>query len=502
MRKNQQPNTVKIKESEEKTTLFSIFGNKLAQLDDDSADKTQDSEKSAKNSPSKSNSSRSKGKFSLQKRDLKPIEEMETASNDSRKGKKPIHANTISAPSTKPTKHIISSFFNNAIGTLSGKKSDKSSKTLANAKSKTNGRINSESDFSLNLPVGFGAHSRQCSNRSHPNEDTFKLVQDIYPISSKMSNQPNMTLGRHSTGALSKVISQQVIQYFAVFDGHGGQACSKFLRDNLHKIIPITPEFESGEFEKILFQSIKEAETKFFEVDDQELSGSCAIIGLLTQKKLLLANVGDCRGILFNKEGDVVHTTRDHKADEIEEKKRIEAAGGFIVRGRVFGLLAVSRSIGDREYKGKEVAKMVVSDPEIHEIELTDDHEFVVIASDGVWDTVDNETAGKIVHQALFVQNLSPQKAARLLIEKAVSKGSKDDCTAVVVQLLSNPNQLADDTISTPEGLKQIDLAVAEDSSWKFDDPEKEDKIEDVSPDNEIEFDFESQADFTDSPRS
>jgi serine/threonine protein phosphatase PrpC len=69
-----------------------------------------------------------------------------------------------------------------------------------------------------------------------------------------------------------------------------------------------------------------------------------------TAIKGIAANVGDCRAVLSDK-GKAVQLTFDHKPNAPKEKERIEAAGGFVHNGRVNGLLAVSRSIGDVNYK-------------------------------------------------------------------------------------------------------------------------------------------------------
>jgi protein phosphatase 1L len=97
-------------------------------------------------------------------------------------------------------------------------------------------------------------------------------------------------------------------------------------------------------------------------------------------------------------------------------------------------LLAVSRSIGDKEFKNTGV---VISEPEVSSIDIkAEEHEFAILASDGVWDSIEAESAVKIVRKALFEDNMSPAEAAKLLVEKAVSKGSRDDVTAVVVRFV------------------------------------------------------------------
>ena len=52
-----------------------------------------------------------------------------------------------------------------------------------------------------------------------------------------------------------------------------------------------------------------------------------------TKRKLVIANVGDCRAVL-SENGVAVQLSRDHKPDNEEEKKRIQAAGSFVHKGR------------------------------------------------------------------------------------------------------------------------------------------------------------------------
>ena len=82
--------------------------------------------------------------------------------------------------------------------------------------------------------------------------------------------------------------------------------------------------------------------------------------------------------------------SQDHKPDNAEEMRRIEAAGGFVEEGRVRGILSLSRALGDLEYKlNKKIgieAQMITCVPEIKKVDITGDDKFLFIACDGIWD--------------------------------------------------------------------------------------------------------------------
>ena len=98
------------------------------------------------------------------------------------------------------------------------------------------------------------------------------------------------------------------------------------------------------------------------------------------------------------KSGETIEISIDHKPESLPgECKRIVKAGGEIINGRVNGSPGMSRAIGDFEFKNKipkhkSTAKwflnnhIVTSFPDISVIDLTNEIEFLVIASDGIWD--------------------------------------------------------------------------------------------------------------------
>ena len=251
--------------------------------------------------------------------------------------------------------------------------------------------------------------------------------------------------------------------FFAVYDGHGGKGCSIYLKENLHNNIK--------EFSK---QGIKEAieitEEKFKveqalnekgEISDS--SGSCGIMAMIQNNKIIIANVGDSRLVLF-KNGKVFFSTEDHKPNTETEKKRIKNAGGEIYQtftyfplrqnGREIeapwrvlpGRLSVSRTFGDVEAKDPKfggIGGVVMALPDITEFDLDDEFNFMVIGCDGIFDVLSNEEileCVKIVLNEKKVEEINEDNIhdlcgdfAGMIVKGAIAKDSSDNVSCIVV---------------------------------------------------------------------
>ncbi|EMS56317.1 putative protein phosphatase 2C 13 [Triticum urartu] len=154
--------------------------------------------------------------------------------------------------------------------------------------------------------------------------------------------------------------------------------------------------------------------------------GSTASTAVLVGGHLYVANVGDSRAVI-SKAGKARALSVDHKPNRSDERKRIENAGGVVIWAgtwRVGGVLAMSRAFGNRLLK-----PFVVAEPEIQEELINGELESLVLASDGLWDAVENEEA-----VSLAKTEDVPESAARKLTEIAYSRGSADNITCIVVQ--------------------------------------------------------------------
>jgi serine/threonine protein phosphatase PrpC len=124
-----------------------------------------------------------------------------------------------------------------------------------------------------------------------------------------------------------------------------------------------------------------------------------------------------------------------HKASVESEKARIKAAGGMVMRGRVYGDLAISRALGDSQYKRPTAEGDFVSAiPATKQVPLREEHAFLVLATDGLWDKVSFEETVNIVKEKLDADPQYCCKAlARELTELTIERGSGDNVTIIVV---------------------------------------------------------------------
>ncbi|RAL42928.1 hypothetical protein DM860_009710 [Cuscuta australis] len=187
--------------------------------------------------------------------------------------------------------------------------------------------------------------------------------------------------------------------FFGVYDGHGGSQAAEFVTENLHLNIMECLKTCSGSGED-RDEAIK---VGYLKTDRDFLekgmcSGVCCVTALIEGDEVILSNLGDCRAVL-SRGGSAEALTKDHRAGEDDERKRIEDKGGYVEihRGawRVHGVLSVSRSIGDAHLK-----EWVIAEPDTRRMCLTSDMQYLILASDGLWDKVENQEAVDVVMQS------------------------------------------------------------------------------------------------------
>ncbi|KAL6526988.1 hypothetical protein OROGR_016078 [Orobanche gracilis] len=224
----------------------------------------------------------------------------------------------------------------------------------------------------------------------------------------------------------SKIDGQSVC-LFGIFDGHGGARAAEFLKEHLFENLLKHPEFIANT--KLAISEIYQQTDRDFLESEKETfrdDGSTASTAVLVGNHLYVANVGDSRTII-SMAGKAIPLSDDHKPNRSDERKRIESAGGVVMWAgtwRVGGVLAMSRAFGNRMLK-----QFVVAEPEIQDLEVGQDLELLVLASDGLWDVVPNEDAVSIAQT-----EEDPEGGARKLTETAFTRGSADNITCIVVK--------------------------------------------------------------------
>jgi protein phosphatase 1A len=275
-------------------------------------------------------------------------------------------------------------------------------------------------------------------------------------------------------------VDQEADHFFVgVYDGHGGSASSAFLRDNLHKSVlsllrknkatlnnnGSTEQEVSQKYESLLCEAFCATDSALIDhiagLGDPECwSGSTATVCLVNSSDIICANVGDSRAVLCR--GDKpIELSADHRpttmnASGRSEIKRVNDAGGWVTQSRVCGILAVSRAFGDYEFKGgrfelleelKETSDRiavkadmdkppVISTPHVATFARTCNDKFVIVATDGLWDTMNSAQAVTFVRSELKRDpSLTMDAIADSLVSRALRCRTQDNVACVVFQL-------------------------------------------------------------------
>uniref|UniRef100_A0A1J3H4W9 protein-serine/threonine phosphatase n=1 Tax=Noccaea caerulescens TaxID=107243 RepID=A0A1J3H4W9_NOCCA len=311
-----------------------------------------------------------------------------------------------------------------------------------------------------------------------------------------------------------------------VFDGHGpfGHMVSKRVRDMLPftlstqlKSTSVTEESGSknglesatciDEDEKLLpkmYQPLKQALLKTCQQMDKELkmhptincfcSGTTSVTVIKQGKDLVVGNIGDSRAVLASTDEDnaliAVQLTIDLKPDLPSESARIQKC-----KGRVFALqdepevarvwlpnhdspgLAMARAFGDFCLKDYGL----ISVPDINYRRLTERDQFIILATDGVWDVLSNKEAVDIVASAP-----SRNTAARALVDTAVRAwrlkyptSKNDDCAVVCLFLEDSLAAASTKTVnhSHKESIESVTITLSKDGDKKEEASSEADEI-------------------------
>eukprot|EP01129_Flabellula_baltica_P013732 TRINITY_DN643_c0_g1_i10.p1 TRINITY_DN643_c0_g1~~TRINITY_DN643_c0_g1_i10.p1 ORF type:complete len:441 (+),score=59.66 TRINITY_DN643_c0_g1_i10:489-1811(+) len=229
--------------------------------------------------------------------------------------------------------------------------------------------------------------------------------------------------------------------FYAVYDGHSGTEVSVMASEIVHEYIAREMiNCKTKNRLKEMRQGIVLADHEICRHTNLNgiKAGSTAAMALLEGNMLYIANLGDTEAILCRKSQEEnnfqfvpILLTFNHKPEN--EVSRIKREGGLIIGKRVYGL-AVSRALGDSEYKKPRSGDLVSREPHLAQFKLTPNDELLIIACDGLWDVMSYQEATDLAVQAKRMDN-SPEEISHILAQTAFEKGSTDNISVVIVQL-------------------------------------------------------------------
>ena len=252
---------------------------------------------------------------------------------------------------------------------------------------------------------------------------------------------------------------------FCVMDGHGnnGHLVSRYLMKYINLFFKNNKKMNaSNQNEDSIYLRLKKSDYHILrrlfrhaERDlhkkskiDANLSGTTCVMVAQIGDRFICANIGDSRAIMIKTGNEIVPLSIDQKPDDPEESKRIVQNGGEISqyeedgeksgpyriwkKGEVYPGIAMSRSVGD--FIATSLG--VVPEAKFIEEKIDQDCKFIVVASDGIWEFLDNKRVGEIVMP--YYKNDDPDGACKALIKEATEWWNKedivvDDITVVVV---------------------------------------------------------------------
>jgi len=223
-------------------------------------------------------------------------------------------------------------------------------------------------------------------------------------------------------------IENHHLSLFAVFDGHGGEYVSQYLKENFSEFLKKTINSKyNSRFTQILKESIENIDKYFDNSEEAKNCGSTGTIVVVNNRNIYCANVGDSKCYYIN-EKEAIQITEDHNCNNKVEVDTLKNKGVAVFRGRVYGSLNLTRSFGDTEFKKDGIT----STPYIKKIfSDKNDVKFLIIASDGIWDVVDNK---KLFQISKELKEGSSEEFCNNLVNYALENNSNDNISCIVIR--------------------------------------------------------------------
>lgn len=224
---------------------------------------------------------------------------------------------------------------------------------------------------------------------------------------------------------------------WGVCDGHGGARAAEYVA----RCLGGTGECAGGKWPDAAAIRALDANLSNALAPDQGYTGTTLTAVALGDRVLRTVHVGDSRAVVLRSDGLARVLTADHVPTRADEAARVASAGGAVLRGRVDGVLAVSRALGD------PALPSVAAEPDVGEYPLTQDDSLLVLATDGFFDVVRAEELATVLGFTGTTTNnttatttngvvpLDLQGAAVALVDLAAHRASTDDITVMLVDL-------------------------------------------------------------------
>jgi len=279
--------------------------------------------------------------------------------------------------------------------------------------------------------------------------DTLKPISQIIgPYTAAVHSRQNDRPAQEDAYLISEFQIEQVDQapvqayLFGVFDGHGGSKCANFISNHIVQELKTTFTYYSDLSDFAIYNSLKRVcvvlNQKWIDgVSHREQSGSTASMALIVNNTLWFFNVGDSRGI-FCAGNTVIQSSVDAKPTDPHFLRGILKRGGYIsntLGWRLGGTLAIARAFGDKGAEG------ITARPKILKHALKDlnpeENNFLVIASDGLWDVFGSQQAADTIKQNIPGLDRKPtvEELAFYLTEISAAHMRRDNCTTITVNL-------------------------------------------------------------------
>ncbi|XP_022969124.1 probable protein phosphatase 2C 60 [Cucurbita maxima] len=294
--------------------------------------------------------------------------------------------------------------------------------------------------------------------------------------------------------------------FVGVYDGHGGPETSRYICDHLFQHLKRFTSEQDSMSGDVIRKAFQATEDGFLSIVQRQWStnpqiaavGSCCLVGVICDGTLYVANLGDSRAVLgrvVKATGEVlaIQLSTEHNVSNESVRQELQSLhpedSKIVVLKhnvwRVKGIIQISRSIGDVYLKKAEFNKeplylkfrvrepfikpILSSEPAISETQLKPDDQFIIFASDGLWEHLSNQEAVNIVHShsqsgsARRLVRAALQLAAKKRemrysdlkkIDRGVRRHFHDDITVVVVFLDTNLLFKASNTKSSSVSLR------------------------------------------------